>query len=148
MSHSQESHSKIKCCERSSLDTFVNEHLKKLISIRVQYSCFTMLGQLILYSKVSQLYVYIYPLFFGFPSHSGHHRTLSRVSLDIQQVLISYLFYTQYQQCMYGNPNLLVHPILSLLFLVSLHLFSMSLSLFCPASRLICTIFLDITYMC
>ena len=35
---------------------------------------FTMLCQFLLYSKVNQLYVYIYPLFYAFPSHSGHHR--------------------------------------------------------------------------
>ena len=28
----------------------------------------------------SHLYTYIYPLFFGFPSHLGHHRALGRVS--------------------------------------------------------------------
>ena len=31
------------------------------------------------YSKVNQLYVYIHSLFFGFASHLGHHRALSRV---------------------------------------------------------------------
>ena len=41
------------------------------------------------YSKVNQLYVHIYPLLFGFPSHLGHHRVLSRVPCAIQQVLIS-----------------------------------------------------------
>ena len=30
-------------------------------------------------SKVYQLYVYIYPHFFGFVSHLGHHRAMSRV---------------------------------------------------------------------
>ena len=39
----------------------------------------------------------IYPLPFGFPSHSGRHSILSRVLSAIQYVLISYLFYTQYQ---------------------------------------------------
>ena len=78
-------------------------HLKKLL---LEYSCFTMLCQFLLYSKVNQLYVYIYPPFFGFPSHLGHHRALSRVPCATQQVLISYLFYTQYQQCIYVNPNL------------------------------------------
>ena len=58
----------------------------------LEYSCFTMLCQFLLNSKVNQLYVYIYPLFFGFLSHLGHHRALSRVPCAIQQVLISYLF--------------------------------------------------------
>ena len=34
-------------------------------------------GQFLLYSKVNQLYAYICPLCFGFPSHLGHHRALS-----------------------------------------------------------------------
>ena len=33
-----------------------------------------MLCEFLLYSKVNQLYIYMYPLFFGFPSHLGHHR--------------------------------------------------------------------------
>ena len=44
-------------------------------------------------SKVNQLFVYTYPLCFGFPSYEGHHRALSRVPCAIQEVLISYLFY-------------------------------------------------------
>ena len=42
-------------------------------------SCFTMLCESLLYGKANQLYVHTYPLFFGFPSHLGHHRALSRV---------------------------------------------------------------------
>ena len=74
----------------------------------LEYNCFTMLCQFLLYSEVNQLYVYIYPLFFVFPSHIGHQRTLSRVPYAIQQVLISYLFYTYY--CIHVNPNLPIHP--------------------------------------
>ena len=44
-------------------------------------------------NQVSYMYTYI-PSFFGFPSHLGHHRALSSVPCAIQQVLISYLFYT------------------------------------------------------
>ena len=36
------------------------------------------------YSKVNQPYIYISPLFFGFPSHLGHHRSLTRVPWAIQ----------------------------------------------------------------
>ena len=57
------------------------------------------------YSKVNQLYVYIYPLFFAFPYHLGHNRALRRVLCAIQEVLISYLFYTWNQECIYVNPN-------------------------------------------
>ena len=38
----------------------------------------------ILYSRVNQLYIYTYPLIFGFPSHLGHHRALSRVPCAIK----------------------------------------------------------------
>ena len=53
----------------------------------LEYSCFTMLCQFLLYSKVHQLYVYIYSLFFGFPSRLSYCRTFlvlySRLSLVI-----------------------------------------------------------------
>ena len=45
------------------------------------------------------IHIYIYPLPFRFPSHSGHHSALSRVPCTIKYVLISYLFYTWYQYC-------------------------------------------------
>ena len=48
-----------------------------------------MLCQFLLYSKVNQLYVYMYPRFLGFPSHLGHHRA-EQSSSAIQQVLSSY----------------------------------------------------------
>ena len=38
-----------------------------------------MLYSFLLYSKVNQLYIYIYLPFFEFPSHLSHHRALSRV---------------------------------------------------------------------
>ena len=44
--------------------------------------------QFLLYGKVNALHVYIYSLAFGFPSHLGHHRALSRVPCALQQVLI------------------------------------------------------------
>ena len=40
-----------------------------------------------LYNKVNQLYTYIYALFFGFPSYSGHHRAL-RVSCVYSRSLL------------------------------------------------------------
>ena len=78
------------------------------------------------YSKMNQPYIYTYPLPFEFSSHSRHHSTLSRVPCAIQQVLISYLFYADYQQCIYVNPNLPIPPTPSLSPLASIHLFSMS----------------------
>ena len=57
-----------------------------------------MLCSFLLYSKVNQLYVYIYPLFFGFPSHLGHHRSLSRVPCAITLIFfkIFYLLFIYY----------------------------------------------------
>ena len=88
-----------------------------------------MLSQFLLYSKVNQLYRYIYPFFFRFPSHLGHHRALSRIPCAIQQVLVTYLFYIQ--QCIYFNPSLPIHPTPSVP-LVTIRLFSTSVSLFLP----------------
>ena len=55
-----------------------------------------MLCQFLPYSKINQLYVYIYPLVFGFPSDLGHHRALSRVSSAIQQIQFSSLYIVVY----------------------------------------------------
>ena len=35
--------------------------------------------QFLLYRKVNQPYIYIHPLFFGFPSYLGRYRVLNRV---------------------------------------------------------------------
>ena len=69
-----------------------------------------MLYPFLLCSKVNQLSIYTYPLFFGFPSHLGHPRAFSRVPCAIQDVFISYPFCKQY--CVHVNPNLptSVHP--------------------------------------
>jgi len=42
---------------------------------------------------VNQLYVHVHLLFWGFPSHLGHHRASSRVPCAMQ-LFHSYLFYT------------------------------------------------------
>ena len=69
-----------------------------------------MLSQFLLYSKMNQPYIYLRPLSLGLPSRSGHHSTLSRVPYATWQVLISYLIYRQYQQCIYVDPNLSILP--------------------------------------
>ena len=78
----------------------------EIFKFLLEYNCFTIV-LFLLYIKVNLPYVYIYPLFFGISSHLGHHIALSRVPCVIQQVLISYLFYTQ--QCIYINFNLPIH---------------------------------------
>ena len=62
-----------------------------LFKFLLAYSCFILLRQFLLYSKVNQLHIYIYPLSFGFPSHLGHHRALNRVLCAIQQGLPRWL---------------------------------------------------------
>ena len=76
------------------------ECIFKLIFIGVQLPY-----NVVLVSAVQQsesVICILYPLFFRFPSHLGHHRSLSRVPCAIHQALISYLFYTQ--QCIYVKP--------------------------------------------
>ena len=48
------------------------------------------------YSKVNQLNVYIYPLFFGFPSHAGHDRTLSSQCYIVGSHQLSILYIVVY----------------------------------------------------
>ena len=92
---------------------YFNLYLKTFL---LEHSCFIILCQFLLYSNVNQLqvcvcvcvYIYISP-FLGFPSHLTHYRSLSTLPCAIQQVLISYQFYTQ--QCIYVNPNLPIHLI-------------------------------------
>ena len=57
-----------------------------------------MLCQFLLYNKVNQLYIYIYPLFLNSISIQVII-VLKRVHCNIQQILISYLFYIQ--NCVY-----------------------------------------------
>ena len=51
------------------------------------------------YRKLSQPYINIHHLPLGLPSHAGNRSALSRVPCAIQYVLMSYLFFTCYQQC-------------------------------------------------
>ena len=86
-----------------------------------EYSWFTLLCQFLLYRKVSQPYVYIYPLCFGFPSYLDLHRELSRLLCVIQQIsLVTYFVHMISSVCTSV-------PISQL---VSICLFSMSVSLF------------------
>ena len=95
--------------------------------ILLEYGCFTMSCQFLLYSKVNQLYIYTYPLFFRLSSHLGHHRALSRVPCAVQQPLISSLVYTQ--QSIHVNLSLPVHPTSPPPTLVTISLFSTSVTI-------------------
>ena len=59
--------------------------LKKFL---LEYSWFTMLSWFQAYSKLNQLYIYIYPLLFRFFSHIGHHRVLRRVPYALLLLLL------------------------------------------------------------
>ena len=48
--------------------------------------------------------VCVSPLFFGFTSHLGHHRVLSRVSCALCRLSLVVYFSIQYQECM-GFPG-------------------------------------------
>ena len=66
--------------------------------------CFILLCPFLLYSKVSQPYIYMYSLFFEFPSHLSHLRAWSRVPCAIQSVLIvqssMYMSKNKIQSCL------------------------------------------------
>ena len=50
----------------------------------LEYSWLTMLCSFLMYSRVNQLYIHIYPLFFRFFSCIGHYRVLSTVACAMQ----------------------------------------------------------------
>ena len=85
---------------------FFSQFFKKFLLILIAVQLLYNVCQLLLHGKMNQPYIYIYPFLFGLASHSGHHSALSRVPCAIWQVIISYPFYTQYQQCKYVHPNL------------------------------------------
>ena len=70
-------------------------NLYYFFKILLEQSWFIILCHFLLYNKVNQLYIYIYPLFqiFFFFLHIGHYRVLKRVPNAVQQVFICYLFY-------------------------------------------------------
>ena len=113
----------------------IRKHCKK--QRRVLYYYF-LIGIQVLYNVVlasnaqqneSAIHIHISPPFW-ISLHLGHHRALSRVPCAIQYVPLGCLFYTQYQQCICVNPNLPIPPTPPLFPLVSIHLFSTSVSLF------------------
>ena len=69
-----------------------------------------MLYQFSVYNKVTQLHIYIYPLFFRFFSHLGCYKVLGRISCAIQQIFVGYLFqvkqYVRVQVCTSQTPSL------------------------------------------
>jgi len=107
---------------------------KKLLD----YIYFTMLCQFLLYIKVNHLYIYIYPLFFGFPSHLGHHGALSRFpALHSRFSLVIYSVHrvnSVYYYISIKSPNLSISPLSVCMFV--LHV---CLSIFSFVNRFLCT---------
>ena len=62
--------------------------------------------------------------FWGVSFPFRYHRTLSRVPWAIQKVLIGYLFYIQYQQCIHVNLDFPIHHTL-LPFPLGVHMFDL-----------------------
>ena len=133
------------------------ESSKQGISIffKLGYNSFTILCQFLVYSEVNQLYGYKHSLF-GFHSHLGHHRALSRVPCAIQHVLKVILYvllytyisvtnlymcvyiythtHTHTHQCIYAN--LPIHPIL-LFSPLGVHTFVLCVYVSISASKLL-----------
>ena len=65
--------------EETETNTFIF-----VIKFLLEYSCFIMC-LFLQYSKLNQPYMYVYPLPFGLPFHSDHHRALRRVPLSIRR---------------------------------------------------------------
>ena len=103
----------------------------------------TKLCQLLLYSKVSQLYKYTQLLFLGFPSHLGHHRALSslRYTVSPHQSLILYilLFGILYIVVSMSIPS---SPFIPPSFTLDIHTFALYTCLyFCFVNKIIYTNF-------
>ena len=119
------------------------------IFLKLRYNSCTILCQFLVYSEVNQLYGYKYSLF-GFHSHLGHCRALSRIPCAIQQVLKVILYVLLYMciyiyiymshqflytyQCVYIN--LPIHPIL-LLSPLGVHTFVLCVYISLFASKLL-----------
>ena len=109
----------------------------------LEYNCFLLLCQFVLYSKGNQQYVFTYPLFFGILSNSGHHRALiefpalyRRFSLvmDVYSVHTISSIYMSVTVSQFIPPP--PYPL-------GIHVCSLHLCVcFCFANRFICTIFL------
>ena len=121
----------------------------------LEYNCFTMVYQFLLYNKVNQLYVYIYPI--SPPSSVSLPPSLphpSRWSQSTELISLCYvaashqLFYIW--QCIYVHATLSLRPSLPFPHPVSSSLFTTSVSLLlsCPQVHQNPFFFLDSIYMC
>ena len=83
----------------------------------LEYNCFTMICQFLLYNKVNQLYAYVYPHIpsllslpptLPYPTPLGGHKAPSRSPCAMRLLPTSYLFYVW--QCIYVHDTLSFCP--------------------------------------
>ena len=96
-------HSFIHCLTNTSLYYYLHHLTWFFLTSLLEYNCFTMVCQFLLYNKVNQLYIYIYPHISSLlrlpPSHPpyptplGGHKTLSWSPCAMRLLPTSYLFY-------------------------------------------------------
>ena len=97
----------------------------------LEYNCFTIVCQFLLYNKVNQLYMYIYPHISSLPSSLSHPSRWSQSTELISLCYAAashYLFYIW--QCIYVHATLSLRPSLYFPLPLSSSPFSMSASLF------------------
>ena len=96
----------------------------------LEYSCFSMLCQFLLYSKMNQLYIYIYPLCFwiSFLFRSPQCIKQSSLCYSVCSHQLPVLYIVSIVYMCQSQPSNSSHPLLSPL--VSIHLLSTSVSLF------------------
>ena len=141
---------------QTSLCFFLNNHaLYFFLTSLSEYNRFPLLCQFLMYNKVNQLYVYLYPISppscFSLPPSLSHP---SRWSQSTKMISMCYaaashqLFYIW--QCIYVNATLSLCPSLPFPLPVSSSPFSTSASLFlsCPQVHQNHLLFLDSMYMC
>ena len=107
--------------------------------LAVQGTLKSLLQHSIVGSQCSDNYcVYIYPLFWGFPYHLGHHRALSRVTCAIQLSLVIYFIYISIYICQYhfsNSPYHTPHPPFTPWYICFLCL----CLCFCFVNKIVCT---------
>ena len=125
---------------------------KTYVFFILEYNCFIILCNFLLYNEVSQLCVHTYPLPLEPPSHPSPAHP-SRLSQSTELSFLCYAAASHYQSVSCGVVNIcqchspsLSHP--PLLHLVSARLFLCLCFYSCSPNRFVWTIFLDFIYMC
>ena len=118
----------------------------------LEYNCFTMLCWFLLYTEVNQLYVYIYPFPLGSPSHPPppSHPSIQVITEHRAELPV---LYSRFPLAIYFTHGSVFMSDLITQFIppspcTGVHMSLLYVCLYSyPTNRLICTIFLDSTYM-